>query len=105
MKKVIGFLSNSKSVGMDAAEAFLFDDNATELEINDTIHHYAVEHVESFYSVVGYEVSDEEYYESCNEYIREEEVDSYWEIYNGEEHDSKRAGGGSFEEDFEYLMR
>lgn len=105
MKKVIGFLSNSKSVGMDAAEAFLFDDNATELEINHTIHLHAVEHAGSFYSVVGDEVSDEEYDENYNEYIREEEVDSYWETYNGEEHDGKRAGGGSFEEDFEYLMR
>ena len=102
MKKVIGFLSNSKAIGMDAVEAFSFPDDWSDERIGEEVWYAAINNAESFFNVV-------EDYDEDNEdeqgYISLAEIESHWEIYNGEEHDSKRAGGGSFEEDFEYLMR
>lgn len=103
MKKVIGFLSNSKAVGMDAAEAFTFSDDDTDEYISKVIWYAAVEHADNYFNLIEGDPSESGFDEDddYNNYILLEEVEAHWELYNGENHDNQRSGGGSFEEDFE----
>lgn len=97
MKKVIGFLSNSKAMGMDAVEAFSFPDDWSDERIGEEVWYAAVNNAESFFEVV-------EDYDEDNEdeqgYISLAEIESNWEYYDAKTHDGLREGGGSFEQDF-----
>jgi hypothetical protein len=101
MRKIIGFFSNSKAVGMDGVEAFLFADNTSDDDIFKEVYHASCEWVENWFTLVD-ECSDDE---DDDKTIFPEEVEAWWEDYDPEKHDCLKAGGGSFTEDFERLAR
>jgi hypothetical protein len=106
MRKMIVHLSVGFA-GMDAYEALLVEDDATEDEIAQEAWHMALDHAERY----GYYPTDD-YSEDG-----EDEDDGGWdrdhyshniegcaEDYDPDRHDMKRAGGGSFELDFAGMM-
>lgn len=103
MKKIIGFL-NVGMTGCDVAEAFVFDDETPDFLIDRIIHEAGIEWASSYRDIEFEDVEEsEDYVEGCDfEYA--ENIESYWEVYNGEDHDDRRTGGGSFEEDFARLV-
>lgn len=118
MRKLIVHMSNSAAIGMDAYDALLVEDNATNEDIDDAAFEMAIDHASSFFDVenndfdgVDYIDCDEEGNDVTNDmqwgvdYILEADVEASWKDYNGEDHDNYRAGGGSFEDDFAELAR
>lgn len=102
MRKII-LRGSAKTADTDFAEAQLYMLDTDERIINDDAWQAAVENAEMY----GWQITeedcsddDEEWYDS---YCTANEIDGWWEDYNGEEHDELRCGGGSFEEDFALL--
>jgi hypothetical protein len=104
MRRVIGFL-NVGMIGCSVADAFVFEDDASDKFISDTIWEASVDWANSYRDVVSNETEETDDYVEGSDFEREENIDSYWEDYNGENHDMERTGGGSFEEDFERLIK
>lgn len=84
--------------GMDVAEPLLMDDNHTEAELNEACWDLAVNNADryGYYPPSDDGCEDESDYESDN-------IEGYPEIYNPDEHDMLRPGGGSFESDFKWM--
>ena len=103
MKKIIGFL-NTGMAGCSVAEAFVFHDDTLDSVIDLVVHEAGIEWAQSYRDIVFDEVEEtDEYVEGCDfEYA--ENIESYWEVYNGDDHDGERSGGGSFEDDFARMM-
>lgn len=103
MRKIIGFL-NVGMLGCDVAEAFVFDAETPDFMIDKAIHEAAIEWAQSYRNIEWDDVEEtDDYVEGCDfEYA--ENIESYWQDYNGAEHDNHRCGGGSFEEDFARMM-
>jgi len=97
MRKLIAFL-NVGYAGMDAVEAFVMPDDATDGEINEVVWEFALANAEMY---GYYPPSDDD--DQDDEYVSEG-IDGHFEDYRPE-HDSERAGGGSFEDDFADLLR
>lgn len=91
--------------GMDGCEAMLVEDSATEDEISQEAWYLAVEHAGQYgyYPRHEYESELEEDDEDDSCYV--ESIEGYAVDYDPELHDMHRPGGGSFERDFEHLMR
>lgn len=103
MRKVI-LRGYAKTVGTQFAEAAVFDDTP-ESVIDEAAWQAAIDNAAMFgYDFIydDHEIDEDDAYDN---YITDSELGYYWEDYNGEDHDGERCGGGSFEDDFEQLMR
>lgn len=101
MRKII-IRGSGKTVGTDFAEALLVPDNTSDEEITQYAFDTSVENAQMYgWDLVDDYSTDEDTYE--NE-VTSDELEYYWEDYDPEEHDSHRAGGGSFEYDFVLQM-
>jgi hypothetical protein len=100
MRKVI-LMGAAKTVGTDFAEAAVFEDGASDDTITEAAWQASIDNAQMY----GYEYStnesEEDDYDSV---IYDHELDYYWEDYNPDKHDDLRCGGGSFEEEFNYLI-
>lgn len=104
MRKIIGFL-NVGMAGCDVADAFVFDDETPDFLIDRTIHEAGIEWASSYRNIEFDDVEETDEYVEGSDFEYAENIESYWEEYNGEDHDGKRTGGGSFADDFERLIR
>lgn len=109
MRKIIAKLDLDWA-GCEAYEPLVFDDDYPEGMIDDVVFAEAVRHAEMYTTVYSPQefddLSEEEYAEIEKEgnYLTTEQVYYEWEDYVPEKHDDLRAGGGSFQEDFDALM-
>lgn len=103
MRKLIVFMSTGYA-GMDACDALLVEDSATEDEIQEEAWQLAIEHAES-YGIYPYEeYADEEDFDADSDSYSHN-IDAWTEDYDPRKHDGLRSGGGSFEDDFAKLQR
>ena len=87
MRKIIAFYEGYVS-GTDACHAFVFPDDYTDNQISDDLYNWAC------YIHDSWNFEDEDsFYDEGPQY--------YFEDYDPVKHDCQRAGGGSFEKDFE----
>jgi hypothetical protein len=102
MRKII-LRGYAKTVGTDFAEAALFEDGTPDSVIDDAAWQAAVDNAAMYgWDFVDYDFEpeeDENGEDQWDHYCTADDIGSYWEEYNGEEHDGHRCGG-SFEEDF-----
>lgn len=103
MKKIIGFL-NTGMTGCSVAKAFVFHDDTLDSVINLVVYEASIEWAQSYCDVVFGDVEETDEYVEGSDFEYAENIESYWEVYNGEDHDGERSGGGSFEDDFERMM-
>lgn len=99
MRKMIAFLSTGFA-GMDACEALLVEDTATEYDIDQDCWFMALFHAENYGIYPPNENDEDEDSENTSDNIEGYAVD-----YVPELHDMHRSGGGSFQDDFAHLMR
>lgn len=104
MRKIIGFLNTGMN-GCSAAQAYIFADDDTDDYIDSIIHQESIQQAESYLDVVSDDTEETDEYFEGTDFVYESEIDGYWEDYNGDDHDGQRCGGGSFEEDFQNLLR
>jgi hypothetical protein len=105
MKKIIGFL-NTGMPGCSVAEAYLVPDDADDAYISDMVWEESCTWAGHYMDVVSdSEVGDLNPDDEGTDWINASDIDCYWEVYNGDEHDGERTGGGSFEKDFERLAQ
>lgn len=88
MRKIIAFYSGPYA-GTDACSAFLVPASLSEGGVIDWIADWAWNEHEQWVE-----------YNEDEDYIEDEGPDYWFEDYEAEKHDMHRAGGGSFEEDF-----
>ncbi len=106
MRKVI-LRGYAKTVGTDFAEAAIFEEGTPDSVIDEAAWQAAIDNAEMF----GYDFIHDDYdidaedEDNWDRYITDSELGYYWEDYNGEDHDGHRCGGGSFEEDFDNLLK
>jgi hypothetical protein len=103
MRKII-LRGYAKTVGTDFAEAAGFPEGTPDSVLDNACWQAAIDNAQMY----GYDyVSDYwgEYDEDDDSLISEDDLGYYWEEYDPEIHDGHRMGGGSFEEDFERLMK
>lgn len=101
MRKMIVHLSVGFA-GMDACEALLVEDDATDDEIQQEAWYMAVDHAEryGYYPADDYEDEDDDW--GSDKYSNN--IEGHAVDYNPALHDMKRSGGGSFEQDFQRMM-
>ena len=89
--------------GMDAYDALIMPDNHTEDELQDEAYYMAVDHASAYgyYPVDEYAPEDDSEEEPPDCYI--DSIYGHAVPYDPAKHDGKRAGGGSFEKDFQRL--
>lgn len=103
MRKII-LRGSSICVGTDFAEPIVVPDDTTDEELDRMAWDASVDNAEMY----GHYPN--EFRPDDRDLTEEEEdsygdIDYYWEEYNGDEHDGYRCGGGSFEDEFERLMK
>jgi hypothetical protein len=105
MRKII-FRGYAKTVGTDFAEAQLYPDGTPDSVIDNDCWQAAIDNAQMYgWDFVDYDFEpedDENGEDTWDQYCTADDIGSYWEEYNGEEHDGYRGGGGSFEEDFAF---
>lgn len=100
MRKMIVFMSTGYA-GMDACGALLVEDTATEDEIALEAWYMALENAES-YGIYPPSEDDEDLENTSDN--TSDNIDGYAVDYVPHLHDSKRSGGGSFEDDFAHMQ-
>lgn len=99
MRKII-FRGYAKTVGTNFAEAQLYPDDTPDSVIDDDCWQAAIDNAQMYgWDFVDYDFEPEDE-DDWEHYCTADDIGSYWEVYNGEEHDGERCGGGSFEDDF-----
>jgi hypothetical protein len=103
VRKII-LLGSAKTVGTDFAEAALFEEGTPDDVLDRACWESSIQNAEMYgYEYVEeYDESDPDFYENQ---ILDDELNYEWEEYDPKKHDMLRAGGGSFEGDFERLMK
>lgn len=103
MRKII-ITGSAATVGTDFARAYLVQDDAPETELEELALEAALNNAESF----GQYLYPDEYTEDDEDlecYYDASDFEGTWSDYDPEIHDELRVGGGSFEEDFEWMMK
>jgi hypothetical protein len=89
--------------GMDGYEALSMPDDATEEEIQEEAHYMALDHAESYgYYPPDCDYDEEDEEDTWNSDKISDNIEGYAELYDPEKHDMHRAGGGSFQLDFDW---
>lgn len=84
--------------GEDSWEAYAFPDSTSDRVIENDLYYNSIEHAQSWDHSDEYE--DDEDYDEIEDL--EQRACFTWFVYDPEEHDMYRSGGGSFEEDYAY---
>lgn len=106
MRKLIVHADTSKSVGCDAYIALGVDEGDSQEYIENVALDIVIDHIGSYFDIIDLNdvEDDDDFDEYADDICMLDQVEYTIEEYDPEVHDQFRFGGGSFEDDFKWML-